>query len=134
MWTKSVTLNAGYNLDEGFPPELFPNERGASDLVFLAPPGKPSAGGYPAPAFAVTAEGSSRISRDVSRMPLWWTIVSTVALVIATGGRWSMRLLRGLTAGDRVFRSLHLASTAVPSPAESTRSSGSESRSAGLAA
>lgn len=120
MSTKSVTSNTEYNLDHGLSPDLFPNVRGASDPVFLASPGKPSAGGYPLPAFVAVAVGRPRRApRDVIGVPTWRSIVSVIALVIATGARWSIRWLRAFASGDQIFFSLRLASTAS-SPAVSS--------------
>src|SRR4029079_13293154 len=117
MWTKSMTSTTEYNLDQRLPPDLFPSEQGASALVFLASPGRPSAGGHPLPVFVAEAVGQlRRAPRDV---PTCRRIISVIAQGIATAARWSMRFLRAFASGDEVFISLQLARTAS-FPAESS--------------
>lgn len=113
MWTKSVTSTTEYNLDQGLPPALFPSEQGTSAPVFLASLGGPSAGGHPLPVFVAAAVGQPRRApRDVIGTPTWRSIISVIALGIATAARWSMRFLRAFASGDEVFLSLQLARTA----------------------
>jgi hypothetical protein len=122
MWTKSVIPNTGYNVEQVVPLELFPNEHVASGAVLLAPSGEPSAGGYQLPAsVAVTVRRTPRASRGVTGMSMWRSIVSSIAVVIATGARWSVRWFRALASGDEIFCSLYLARTAFPSAAESSK-------------
>ena len=124
MWIKSATLYTGYNVDQGVPPELFSNEREAMDH---ASSGERVAGD-PLPAFGTVTghrppDGSRSMrqaSPGVMEMSIWRTIASTIALVIVTGARWSARWIKALASGDRIFTSLHLASTTFPSADESS--------------
>ena len=115
-----MTSTTEYNLDQRLPPDLFPSEQGASALVFLASPGRPSAGGHPLPVFVAEAVGQPRlVPRDVIEGPTWRRIISVIAQGITTAARWSMRFLRAFASGDEVFLSLQLARTAS-FPAESS--------------
>jgi len=128
MWIKSVTLYTGYNVEQGVSPELLSNERGAMDPSLHAASGERAAGDQ-LPAFGTVTghrppDGSRSMrqaSPGVMEMSIWRTIASTIALVIVTGARWSARWIKALASGDRIFSSLHLASTTFPSV---TRSSG----------
>ena len=122
MWIKSATLYTGYNVEQGVSPELFSNEPSLH-----AASGERAAGDQ-LPAFGtVTGHRSpdgSRSMRQASpgviEMSMWRTIVSTIAVAIASGARWSARFLRGLASGDQVFTALHLASTTFPSADDSS--------------